>query len=260
MGGAMAVAVAVESVAACERLGWRMGTRSRVHRNCNNNFSSSSYNNSSNRGNNSRNNNGKAVVPVLLKVRQLQRSMTTSPNDGDARWRGTVRGMTFIILAGNSGVFEVRIFSFSFFLALSYASQASFISLSLSLSSSSFLVDRIVYQHVLYLHRMAAVYPLLIFSHLSRVWFRFVESRRLLPYSSFVLPLPLFITPTLIVTHHKHVGLVLSHICTTKSIIVYIIFRFAFSFFFLFVLVPFGFLRLFCDGPINTKELHTPFS
>jgi hypothetical protein len=89
-------------------------------------------------------------------------------------------------------------------------------------------VDRIVYQHVLYLHRMAAVYPLLIFSHLSRVSFRFVESRRLRPYSSFVLPLPLFITPTLIVTHHKHVGLVLSHICTTKLIIVYIIFRFAF--------------------------------
>jgi hypothetical protein len=90
------------------------------------------------------------------------------------------------------------------------------------------------------------------------VSFRRIASR-LLPYSSFVLPLPLFITPTLIVTHHKHVGLVLSHICTTKSIIVYIIFRFAFSFF-LFVLVPFGFLRLFCDGPINTKELHSPFS
>jgi hypothetical protein len=119
-------------------------------------------------------------------------------------------------------------------------------------------VDRIVYQHVLYLHRMAAVYPLLIFSHLSRVSFRFVESRRLRPYSSFVLPLPLFITPTLIVTHHKHVGLVLSHICTTKLIIVYIIFRFAFFFFLLFS--SFGFLRLFCDGhgPINTKELtHT---
>ena len=63
------------------------------------------------------------------------------------------------------------------------------------------------------LHRMVTVYPLLIF----RVC-RFVESRRLPPYSSFVLPLPLFITPTLIVTvtHHKHVGLVLSHICTTK--------------------------------------------
>jgi hypothetical protein len=131
------VAVAVELVAACERLGWRMGTRSRVLHNCNNNFSSSSYNNSSNRGNNSRNNNGKAVVPVLLKVRQLQRSMTTSPNDGDARWRGTVRGMTFIILAGNSGVLVFKVYAppasfLSHFLALSYASQASFISLSLS--------------------------------------------------------------------------------------------------------------------------------
>ena len=51
----------------------------------------------------------------------------------------------------------------------------------------------------------------------------------------------LYLPPTLIVTHHKHVGLVLLHICTTKSIIVYIMLMFAFLFFF-------GVVRLFVVG------------
>jgi hypothetical protein len=82
----------------------------------------------------SSNNNGMAVVLVLLKVHQLQRSMTASPNDGNARWRGTVRGMIFIILAGDSvGVFEVRIFSFSLFFGSLIRNASKFYSLSLSL-------------------------------------------------------------------------------------------------------------------------------
>jgi len=137
---------------------------------------------------------------MLVKVHQLQRSMTTSPNDGDLRWRGTVRGMFYIILAGHSRL------SLSLFV-LSCGSHC--------IIGMSFI---------------CIIWPLCILAHiftLPRVSF---SSNRisLCPYSSFVLPLPLFITPTLIVTHHKHVGLVLSNICTTKLIIVYIMSRFAF--------------------------------
>ena len=121
--------------------------------------------------------------------------------------------MIFIILAGSSRIsFFFKFFFFWLSLSLSLIRNAKQV-FSLSFSSFSFLWIALYISMSFILHRMVTVYPLLIF----RVC-RFVESRRLPSYSSFVLPLPLFITPTLIVTvtHHKHVGLVLSHICTTK--------------------------------------------
>lgn len=145
--------------------------------------------------------------------------------------------MIFIILAGNwcsSYAFaRPHLFLIIVALPLSYAHKQ--VSL---LSFCSFLVDRIVYQHVFY----CIVWSRCIFAHhfLSFPLSRCVELR--LPFlPSFCLCLSLYLSPTLIVTHHKHVGLVLLHICTTKSIIVYIMFRFAFF-------SSFGVVRLFVVG------------
>ena len=79
--------------------------------------------------------------------------------------------MIFIILAGSSCI---SFFFNFFFLALSLSHtqrKASF--LSFSLSSFFFLVDRIVYQHVLY---SASYGRGVSFAHLSRVSFRRIAS------------------------------------------------------------------------------------
>src|SRR6266702_661849 len=192
-----------------------MGTHRLVRRSS----SSSSVNNNSN-------NNGKVVVPVLVKVPRGRRSRMASPNDGDARWRETERGMTFIILAGNqysSCAFARPHLFLSFRLFLSYArKQVSLLFLWIALYiSMSFIASY------------------------GRGVFLLISS--FLP--SFCLYLSLYLSPTLIVTHHKHVGLVLSHICTTKSIIVYIMFRFAFF--------PSVFTFFWCCRSVRDRQINT---
>src|SRR6266702_3431472 len=194
-----------------------MGTHRLVRRSS----SSSSVNNNSN-------NNGKVVVPVLVKVPRGRRSRMASPNDGDARWRETERGMTFIILAGNqysSCAFARPHLFLSFRLFLSYArKQVSLLFLWIALYPCSSL-------------------PLF---HLACV---LASNRVCLILPSFCLYLSLYLSPTLIVTHHKHVGLVLSHICTTKSIIVYIMFRFAFF--------PSVFTFFWCCRSVRDRQINT---
>src|SRR6266702_2201400 len=151
-----------------------MGTHRLVRRSS----SSSSVNNNSN-------NNGKVVVPVLVKVPRGRRSRMASPNDGDARWRETERGMTFIILAGNqysSCAFARPHLFLSFRLFLSYArKQVSLLFLWIALYiSMSFIAS------------YGRGVSLLISSSLPSRVCPCVESR--LPYSSLVLPLPLFIS------------------------------------------------------------------
>jgi len=170
----MVVAVALAAAAVCARQA--MGTHRLVRH-------SITHNNSS--GNSNSNHIVKVVALVLLKALRRQPLMTTSSlNDGNARWRGIARGMIFIILAGNrSCIF----FFFFLILALSFTHARKL--------SSSFLVDRIVYQHVFYFAsygRGVSVAHLFVSSP-SRVSF---SSNRLCVYffSSFVLPLPLFIT------------------------------------------------------------------
>lgn len=100
----------------------------------------------------------------------------------------------------------------------------------------------------LLLHRMVAVYPCssLPLFHLACV---LASNRVCLILPSFCLYLSLYLSPTLIVTHHKHVGLVLSHICTTKSIIVYIMFRFAFF--------PSVFTFFWCCRSVRDRQINT---
>jgi len=134
------------------------------------------------RDNNSNNNNGKVVVPVLLKAHQRQRLMRTSPNDEDARWRGTVRGMISIILAGNSA----QSFLLTFWLSLSYANAKQVFSSFFSCGSHCISACPFIFAS--YGSRHCSSFSV------SRVSFSSNRRRLRLFFLSFCLCLSLFIT------------------------------------------------------------------